>query len=69
MGVNVGFPPGRPEPNLEYDSNIDGRESVACGRCGRTVPVGAHIVVHPCGPNMHVMFCPGCCPCRRGVEA
>lgn len=45
---------------------------VMCGECGRPVPEeGSHIVVSPYGPDMHVMYCPGCCPCSArpgGVE-
>lgn len=40
---------------------------ILCGRCGRDVPFGgAHIIVSPYGPNQHVLYCPGCCPCEIG---
>ncbi len=65
MSVNRGFPPTSPTANPDSDYHIDGREVVMCGKCKRTVPAGkAHIVVHPAGPNMHVMFCPEHCPCQ-----
>lgn len=58
---NRGFtsPGGRRTPQ---DSRIF-HQSVVCGSCGGIVPDGAHIVIHPAGPDMHVMYCPDHCPC------
>jgi hypothetical protein len=56
--INRGFEPpaGR---TVIYD-----RYPVPCGGCGKPVPeVGSHIVCHPAGADLHVMYCPGCCPC------
>lgn len=68
--MNRGFvssPGGR---RLDYDPDIDGVASVGCGRCGKSVPAGvAHIVTHPCGPSMHVMFCPEHCPCANRLQS
>jgi hypothetical protein len=55
--VNQGFAPpaGRRVPIGPYP--------IVCGGCGGLVPeAGAHIVCSPVSPDLHVMFCPGCCP-------
>lgn len=61
--MNRGFPGGKhPEP-AEYDRAIDGSPTVWCGACQAVVAGGtAHIVLSPYGPDMHVLYCPSCCP-------
>ena len=52
---------GAPLPPPEDRSAL-----VLCGACREVVLDGAHVVMSPISVDLHVLYCPRCCPCQAG---